>query len=238
MGNDHLGNFAAIEPIQAILRMRTGEGLRRRQRRVGALDGTAHHFVRNGHGQRRRAAGEPAPGTVACKRIALSAVDHIVPLVRLAGLAGAGEANVDLGVGQAFPASQGMLHQQRRGADVAAADVQFNGNKLGGCPRPTERAGLENDVELFGQDPLQEAAGRTRLFNAFGRQRRIEPALLAAGLVRDRLAMTNEVDQDVASRRPMSVSLQTSQSGFSGLLNHGSAQPRSRQRRTMAAPTA
>ena len=33
------------------------------------------------------------------------------------------------------------------------------------------------------------------------------------------------------------VSLQTSQSGFSGLLNHGSAQPRSRQRRTMAAAT-
>ena len=29
-----------------------------------------------------------------------------------------------------------------------------------------------------------------------------------------------------ASRRPASVSLQTSQSGFSGLLNHGSAQPR------------
>ena len=38
-------------------------------------------------------------------------------------------------------------------------------------------------------------------------------------------------------RRPKSVSLQTSQSGFSGLLNQGSAQPRSRQRRTMAAST-
>ena len=45
--------------------------------------------------------------------------------------------------------------------------------------------------------------------------------------------MANEVDQGVASLRPASVSLQTSQSGFSGLLNHGSAQPRSRQRRTM-----
>ena len=55
--------------------------------------------------------------------------------------------------------------------------------------------------------------------------------MLAAGLVPDRLAMANEVDQGVASLRPMSVSLQTSQSGFSGLLNHGSAQPRSRQRR-------
>ena len=38
-----------------------------------------------------------------------------------------------------------------------------------------------------------------------------------------------------ASRRPASVSLQTSQSGFSGLLNHGSAQPRSRQRCTTSA---
>ena len=42
----------------------------------------------------------------------------------------------------------------------------------------------------------------------------------------------------VASRRPAGVSLHTSQSGFSGLLNHGSAQPCSRQRRTIAAATA
>ena len=34
---------------------------------------------------------------------------------------------------------------------------------------------------------------------------------------------------EAASRRPASVSLQTSQSGFSGLLNQGSAQPLSRQ---------
>jgi len=39
----------------------------------------------------------------------------------------------------------------------------------------------------------------------------------------------------VASRRPASVSLHTNQSGFSGLLNHGAAQPRPRQRRTRAA---
>ena len=41
-----------------------------------------------------------------------------------------------------------------------------------------------------------------------------------------------------AIRRPTSVSLQTSQSGFSGLLNQGSAQPHSKQRRTTAASTA
>jgi MFS family permease len=44
--------------------------------------------------------------------------------------------------------------------------------------------------------------------------------------------------ETVASRRPVGVSLHTSQSGLSGLLNHGSAQPRSRQRRTTAAATA
>lgn len=131
-----------------------------------------------------------------------------------------------------------MLHQQRRQADVRAGDPQFDGNELSGRPGPTERAGLENDVEFLGQDFLQEAAGGAGLFNALGRQRRIELALLASGLVPGRLAMTNEIDQGVASRRPTLVSLQTSQSGFSGLLNHGSAQPRSRQRRTMAAATA
>ena len=218
--------------------MRARQGLGRRQRRIGALEGAAHHFVRDDHGQRRRAAGEPAPGAFAGKRIALPALDHIAPFVCLTGLAGAGKAIVDLGVGQALPGSQRMLHQQRRQPDVSAGDPKFDGNELGGRPRPTERAGLQNDVELFGQDPLQAAAGCTRLFNALGRQRRIELALLAPGLVPDRLAMADEVDQGVASRRPTSVSLQTSQSGFSGLLNHGSAQPRSRQRRTMAATTA
>ncbi len=44
--------------------------------------------------------------------------------------------------------------------------------------------------------------------------------------------------ETVASRRPVGVSLHTSQSGFSGLLNQGSVQPRSRQRRTIASATA
>lgn len=171
--------------------------------------------------------------------IALAAIDHMAPLVGFASLPRAWKALVDRGVGQPLPGTQRVLHQQRRRTDGGDRKAELGGNELGRGPCPAEWAGLQDDVEPLGQDRPQEAAGCARLLNPFGRQRRIETPLLATGLVPDRLAMTDEVDQDaVATRRPVSVSLQTSQSGFSGLLNQGSAQPRARHRRTMAAATA
>ena len=63
------------------------------------------------------------------------------------------------------------------------------------------------------------------------------PFLLAALLLVAAAAVAWIVTAPTPDAGRARVSLQTSQSGFSGLLNHGSAQPRSRQRRTMAAAT-
>jgi DHA1 family tetracycline resistance protein-like MFS transporter len=121
---------------------------------------------------------------------------------------------------------------------LAGASVQDDavGQPFGARPAPGRQYGLDGDQRV---DRPRDLRLDFRLCDQGGNLARPAGRAVAVGrsVVGSRRPGRLARHGSSAIRRPRSVSLQTSQSGFSGLLNHGSAQPRARQWRTSPGST-